>query len=527
MSSRTQTLNFTTASTASGADVDTNSTGLPDHIDIVYISVTQSGTAGPFDFKIFKKDGYAAADLLAYWANVQPSLYYPIDNDTGSEAEEGFPIPYDDEDASGETHIRITNKDTTAHTYTVTVRYIEAPQMQSTGRPIFRAGLSLKDSDVAHGVTDVTETTSFFHVDIDSGTDGGARVWGFSDTVGQRPMTLHGVFGNTNPTDTIPAIALVGSKRSGTGRADLGSAETVLKVINNATDLLTMLGDGATQMVRLGLGAAADSTALSKLSTSSNTIFGFEIFENSNTGTSAGMAIQQTFYTTAPAAVTGSWISNIKSGAWTSTASTQDSETAIYAFKDGVALPYIRVHGDTDEVYIRTNNVAVWKWTGDGHYLACTDNSFDIGATGATRPRDLFLAGSLKEGTIATTAAGPHAIGGVVDATYQLKTLGAFTPDTHGAAVSVATALTPSAGNDVGGMVIESAITEAGSGVHGLFYGLQIAIGITNGAATLTNLAGIDVQSLTAPTGTTTAPPLTPKDQVRRKLAGIRKKRTH
>src|SRR3990167_210451 len=124
---------FTTASIASGANVDTNRTGLPDHFDIFYISITQSGTAGPFDVKIFKKDGFAAADLLAYWANVQPSLYYPIDNDTGSEAEEGFSIPYDDEDGTGEYHIRITNKDTAAHTYTVTTKYVEAPLFSTTG----------------------------------------------------------------------------------------------------------------------------------------------------------------------------------------------------------------------------------------------------------------------------------------------------------------------------------------------------------------------------------------------------------
>src|SRR3990167_7709854 len=133
MSNRYQTLNFTTASVASGADVDTNSTALPDHYDIVYFSITQSGTACPFDAKIFKKDTYLAADLLAYWAGVQPSLYYPIDNDTGSEAEEGFPIPADDEDGTGEFHIRITNKDTAAHTYTVTTKYVEAPLFSTTG----------------------------------------------------------------------------------------------------------------------------------------------------------------------------------------------------------------------------------------------------------------------------------------------------------------------------------------------------------------------------------------------------------
>jgi hypothetical protein len=42
-----------------------------------------------------------------------------------------------------------------------------------------------------------------------------------------------------------------------------------------------------------------------------------------------------------------------------------------------------------------------WRITNVGHLWAGTDNSYDIGATGATRPRNLYLAGTLKEGTVA------------------------------------------------------------------------------------------------------------------------------
>ena len=38
-------------------------------------------------------------------------------------------------------------------------------------------------------------------------------------------------------------------------------------------------------------------------------------------------------------------------------------------------------------------------WTiGDGHLLAVTDNTYDIGASGATRPRDIYIGGNLRAG---------------------------------------------------------------------------------------------------------------------------------
>lgn len=255
-----QTLSYTTALIAAGGSssvTDSNHTGLPDYSDLVKFKITQDVPGGTYDYRIYKKDSLSDTnDLLAFWDNVDGTLFDPQDESVSPaiEAEEGERISYEDEDATGELHDKITNNDSVGHIYTVTITYIEVPKFAASGAVTFRTSLSLNDADVGHGVTDVVATTVFFFVDIDSGTDGGARVWGFSDTIGQRPMALHGVFGNTDPTDTIPAIALVGSKRSGTGRAVLGNAETVLKVVNYTTDLLTMLGDG-----NLGVGRAPAS----------------------------------------------------------------------------------------------------------------------------------------------------------------------------------------------------------------------------------------------------------------------------
>lgn len=54
---------------------------------------------------------------------------------------------------------------------------------------------------------------------------------------------------------------------------------------------------------------------------------------------------------------------------------------------------------------ITTNGTVRWWWDATGNLLA-TDNLYDIGATGATRPRNLFLGGNITVGGTVTVPAG-------------------------------------------------------------------------------------------------------------------------
>lgn len=45
-----------------------------------------------------------------------------------------------------------------------------------------------------------------------------------------------------------------------------------------------------------------------------------------------------------------------------------------------------------DQIDIRIGGSDRWRWSASGHLLAVTDNTYDIGASGATRPRDLYVA---------------------------------------------------------------------------------------------------------------------------------------
>jgi hypothetical protein len=72
---------------------------------------------------------------------------------------------------------------------------------------------------------------------------------------------------------------------------------------------------------------------------------------------------------------------------------------------------------------IYSNNTLRWQVAAAGHLLAGTDNTFDIGASGATRPRDLYLgrnmvgAGWVRAGAASAGAASTTTFGSTTSTT--------------------------------------------------------------------------------------------------------------
>lgn len=68
-------------------------------------------------------------------------------------------------------------------------------------------------------------------------------------------------------------------------------------------------------------------------------------------------------------------------------------------------------------------SVEWWRWSSAGHYLAGTDNTFDIGAAGATRPRNVYVAGFVD-------VAGSYKVGGaqITSAALSDVASGVYTP---------------------------------------------------------------------------------------------------
>jgi hypothetical protein len=105
--------------------------------------------------------------------------------------------------------------------------------------------VSLADTQVIHGITNVAPTNVYGDFGPIHGTQGGLYINGISDqeSAAARSLALRGICNDTH-TDTVPTVEIIGAKRSGTTVQALASAETVLQVANHTTTLMTVLGSG-------------------------------------------------------------------------------------------------------------------------------------------------------------------------------------------------------------------------------------------------------------------------------------------
>lgn len=116
--------------------------------------------------------------------------------------------------------------------------------------------LSCTDSsaDFSHGITDWAPTKAWFNVTKVSQLGGGAVFQGFCDAGDETPLVFEGYFGVTDPNDAQPGMIFRSWKRSGTGRANLGAAETAMVFANGANTYLTLNGAGSLRFHAYGAG---------------------------------------------------------------------------------------------------------------------------------------------------------------------------------------------------------------------------------------------------------------------------------
>lgn len=123
--------------------------------------------------------------------------------------------------------------------------YSELARLTTTGLKISSMPYDITVSGLAHGNTDFVPTdvaARYGH----QGTAGGAYVVGASSSNADAvPFLLQGVFGSSDPTDTVPAIKLQAIKKSGgTGGQAISDAETAFQLLNYTNPLLTVDGAG-------------------------------------------------------------------------------------------------------------------------------------------------------------------------------------------------------------------------------------------------------------------------------------------
>lgn len=221
--------------------------------------------------------------------------------------------------------------------------------------------------------------------------------------------------------------ALTGFAAAG-ARTSILATDTILAAFGKAQKYLSDLGTaaflnvgtGANQVVQLDGSAklpAVDGSALTGLSSSDSRIPGTtvagEIPFFTNTGGTMGVSLKFDFDSVNNALrlwnVTGTnyeraalgWVSGLGSNKfWIGT---EVGGTGLIARGLGLAAYLIDVYTGGP----MNGGAAVrWRWDQNGHFLAMTDNAYDIGASGANRPRNAYFAGTmtLGDGSTATPA---------------------------------------------------------------------------------------------------------------------------
>ena len=121
---------FVTASVGAGDFLNHNEVIGNSTFDILKIKIVPSVVGVDSIAQIYEKDTFTTADLV-WGTNPFPATGFdPVQQDSAgveTEANRGFVVPYEDQDATGELHIKLVNNDTQAKTYTITIIYEIVP----------------------------------------------------------------------------------------------------------------------------------------------------------------------------------------------------------------------------------------------------------------------------------------------------------------------------------------------------------------------------------------------------------------
>src|SRR5690242_16253328 len=69
-----------------------------------------------------------------------------------------------------------------------------------------------------------------------------------------------------------------------------------------------------------------------------------------------------------------------------------------YAFRTSATAGFFL--SAANQIDVSTGSTARWRWNSSGHFVGVADNTYDIGATGATRPRSVFVGTNVTVGNL-------------------------------------------------------------------------------------------------------------------------------
>lgn len=105
--------------------------------------------------------------------------------------------------------------------------------------------LALQSSDIAHGMTDIADTSTYLAILKNTGASGTALIRGFSEGLAGLYFVGYATTAvTTRSTGAFAAVVLDGRLKSGTGAGSLGANANILAVADNATCRFFLDSDG-------------------------------------------------------------------------------------------------------------------------------------------------------------------------------------------------------------------------------------------------------------------------------------------
>ena len=398
-----------------------------DFINIVKLKIEPDLAGDTFEAEVYERDTFLDANLV-YGTNpiASPNYYDPVRRDTSGTESEGtrrYVVAYEDLDASGELHLRIANNNAIQRTFTVTIVF-EVPAAGASGvipggftvgSVLFAAGdgsiiednvgLFFDPANDRLGIGTITPSSDLHvsraHVDeIDAATiiadDAfGIRLENTADAI-NAGASINMRVGDVTANVVNGAISY---KRTAD---DEGAMEFWVESVNTLSAVLELSGTTALFAGGVTTGGAvliAGSTANDiQLKVVASNAQSANIFVVEN---SAGVDFLRINSAGVLQALQGVFV--------------QSGDLRVYQALQGGNSSYLSVRTEGEAGIIQVENVGnpttdltslrfgtgggvQWMLDSSGHLEAIADDRQDIGASGANRPRSIYVGTQISVG---------------------------------------------------------------------------------------------------------------------------------
>lgn len=248
-------------------------------------------------------------------------------------------------------------------------------------------------------IGDVTGTGAFA---IKTGV---GKVW-FSDhvAIGQAPegttaFLVGGTFGNTTGASQVGSYLLAAFDRTATADASCCRLEPYTEAFSSYT--MAQLSGLRITNVTKGAGCTITTQYGIQIEDQTRGVTNYAIFTNAGLVSLGGdIILRQAINLIVTDTVDGSDTKDVGIGSGGALGASRGAYIALNGNESPtVAGELLLVAGNvasTGIIEFSTGGVSVWQFNASGHFLASTDNSFDIGVSADFRPRDVHVARDVK-----------------------------------------------------------------------------------------------------------------------------------